>query len=168
MCHWSEVKVAQSCPTLCNHMDYTVQGILQARILEKPLPLPSPGGLANPEIKPRSPALQVDSLAAEPPGKPKNTVVGSLSLFQWILWTQELNQGLLHCRWILYQLNYQESLLYVGHTTFNLIFLLCWSSGDEFFSFCISEKLCFTLKNSGKIYIKCIVLHIFKCTGQQC
>ena len=30
----SEVKVAQSCPTLCNPMDYTVHGILQARILE--------------------------------------------------------------------------------------------------------------------------------------
>ena len=29
-----KVKVAQSCPTLCNHMDYTVHGILQARILE--------------------------------------------------------------------------------------------------------------------------------------
>ena len=28
------VKVAQSCPTLCNPMDYTVCGILQARILE--------------------------------------------------------------------------------------------------------------------------------------
>ena len=28
------VKVAQSCPTLCNPMDYTVYGILQARILE--------------------------------------------------------------------------------------------------------------------------------------
>ena len=31
---WSEVKVAQSCLTLCNPMDYTVHGILQARILE--------------------------------------------------------------------------------------------------------------------------------------
>ena len=31
---WSEVKVAQSCPTLYNPMDYTVHGILQARILE--------------------------------------------------------------------------------------------------------------------------------------
>ena len=31
---WSEVKVAQSCPTLCDPMDYTVHGILQARILE--------------------------------------------------------------------------------------------------------------------------------------
>ena len=30
----SEVKVAQSCPTLCDPMDYTVHGILQARILE--------------------------------------------------------------------------------------------------------------------------------------
>ena len=30
----SEVKVAQSCLTLCDPMDYTVLGILQARILE--------------------------------------------------------------------------------------------------------------------------------------
>ena len=29
-----KVKVAQSCPTLCNPMDYTIHGILQARILE--------------------------------------------------------------------------------------------------------------------------------------
>ena len=29
-----EVKVAQSCQTLCDPMDYTAQGILQARILE--------------------------------------------------------------------------------------------------------------------------------------
>ena len=28
-----KVKVAQSCPTLCNPMDYTVRGILQARVL---------------------------------------------------------------------------------------------------------------------------------------
>ena len=30
----AKVKVAQSCPTLCDPMDYTVHGILQARILE--------------------------------------------------------------------------------------------------------------------------------------
>ena len=30
----SEVKVAQLCPTLCEPTDYTVHGILQARILE--------------------------------------------------------------------------------------------------------------------------------------
>jgi len=29
-----KVKAAQSCPTPCNPMDYTVHGILQARILE--------------------------------------------------------------------------------------------------------------------------------------
>ena len=31
---WSEVEVAQSCPMLCDPMDYIVHGILQARILE--------------------------------------------------------------------------------------------------------------------------------------
>ena len=35
--------------------------------------------------------------------------MGSLSLLQWIFLTQELNQGLLHCRQILYQLSYQGS-----------------------------------------------------------
>ena len=30
----SEVKVIQSCPTLCDPMDYTVHGVLQARILK--------------------------------------------------------------------------------------------------------------------------------------
>ena len=70
---------------------------------------PSPGDLPNPGIKPRSPALQVDSLSAEPQGKSKNTEVGSLSLFQWIFPTQESNLGLLHCRWILYQLSYEGS-----------------------------------------------------------
>ena len=29
-----KVKVSQSCPTLCKPMDYTVHGILQARILK--------------------------------------------------------------------------------------------------------------------------------------
>ena len=33
-CWWGEVKVTQSFLTLCNPMDYTVYGILQARILE--------------------------------------------------------------------------------------------------------------------------------------
>ena len=56
-----------------------------------------------------SPTLQVHSLPSEPPGKPKNTGVGSLSLFQRIFLTQELNRGLLHCRQILYQLSYQGS-----------------------------------------------------------
>ena len=43
---------------------------------------PSPGDLAHPGIEPRSPTLQEDSLPAEPPGKPKNTGVGSLPLLQ--------------------------------------------------------------------------------------
>ena len=57
----------------------------------------------------RSPSLQVDYLPVEPPGKPKNTGVGSLSLLHQIFPTQESNQGLLHCKWILYHLSYQGS-----------------------------------------------------------
>ena len=40
------------------------------------LPCPSPGDLPDPGIKPRSPALQVDSLLFEPPGKPIYTHMG--------------------------------------------------------------------------------------------
>ena len=64
-----KVKVAEFCLTLCNLMDYTVYGILQARILEWVAFISSPGALPNSRIKPRSPrspALQVDSLPAEP------------------------------------------------------------------------------------------------------
>ena len=70
----------------------------------------SPGDLPNPGNESMSPVLQEDALQAEPPGKPKNTGVCSLSLLQWIFLTQDLKWSLLHCRWILYQLSYQGSL----------------------------------------------------------
>jgi len=70
-------------------VDDTVHGILQARLLELVAFPFSKGYLPNPGIKPRSSALQEDSLPAEPQGKPKNTGVGSLSLLQQIFPTQE-------------------------------------------------------------------------------
>ena len=54
--------------------------------------------LPNPGIEPRSPMLQADSL----PTEPKKTWVGSLSLLQHIFLTQELNQGLLQYKRILF------------------------------------------------------------------
>ena len=44
------------------------------------LPCPPPVDIPNPETEPRSLTLQVHSLPFEPPGKPQNTGVGSLSL----------------------------------------------------------------------------------------
>ena len=35
------------------------------------MPFPSPGDLPDPEIEPRSPALQADALTSEPPGRSK-------------------------------------------------------------------------------------------------
>ena len=73
------------------------------------LPCPHSQDLPNPGVKLRSFTLQADSLPSEPPGKPKNTGVGSLSLLQGSFLNQESNQCLLHCRWLLYQLSYLES-----------------------------------------------------------
>jgi len=51
-------------------MDYTVHGILQARVLEW-LAFPFSRGDPNPGIEPTSPALQADSLPAESQGNPR-------------------------------------------------------------------------------------------------
>ena len=76
-------------------------------------PFPSPGDLPNPGFEPRSPALQEYSLLSEPPGKPKNTGMGSLLFLQRIIPTQKSNWGLLHCRQIINQLSYQGRLVLV-------------------------------------------------------
>ena len=64
-----KVKIAQSCPTLCDPMDWSME-------FSRPeywsgQPFPSPEDLPNPGIKPRSPTLQVDSLPAEPQESPR-------------------------------------------------------------------------------------------------
>ena len=71
--------------------------------------LSSPEDVPNPGIEPRSSTLHMDSLPAEPQGNSKNTGVDSLSLLQEIFPNQESNWGLLHSRWILYQMSYQGS-----------------------------------------------------------
>ena len=68
----SSVLITQSCSTLCNPMncsspDSSAPKILQARILGSPCS--PPGDLLHPEIEPRSPALQAESLPPEPPWK---------------------------------------------------------------------------------------------------
>ena len=105
--------VAQLCHTLCDpwtiaHQAPLSMGILQARILEWGA-MSYSGDLPNPGIKPRSPTLQEDSLPSDPPGKPRNTGLGSLPLLQGVFLTQESNWGLLHYRRILYHLSYQGS-----------------------------------------------------------
>ena len=61
-----KVKVPQLCPVVS--MDYIVHEILQARILEW-VAFPFSGGSSPPRDRTRSPALQADSLAAEPQRK---------------------------------------------------------------------------------------------------
>ena len=58
--------VSQSCPTLCDPMDYSPSSPLS---MESSPQFPSPG-LPDPGIKPRSPELQADSLPTELLRKP--------------------------------------------------------------------------------------------------
>ena len=123
-----KVKVAQLCLTVCDPMDCSLpgcsaHGILQARKLEWET-VPLSRDLPNPGIKPRSCTLQAGSLPSEPPGKPMNTGMESLSILQGIFLTQESNQGPLHCRQILYQLSCQLS--YPGCGVWSM-----WSSGQK-------------------------------------
>ena len=61
-----KVKVAQLCPTLCDSLGLQSPWKSPGQNTGVASHSPSPGDLPNPEIKPRSPALQVDSLPAEP------------------------------------------------------------------------------------------------------
>ena len=87
VCVCAVCSLAQSYPALCDPMDCIAHQAPLSMGFPKQeywsgLLFPSPGDLPHPGIEPRSPTLQEDSLPAEPPGKPKNTGVGSLPLLQ--------------------------------------------------------------------------------------
>ena len=48
------------------------------------LPLPPPGDLPDPGIKPRSPALQTNTLPSEPPGKDRGQLLISQERMKWL------------------------------------------------------------------------------------
>ena len=69
----------------------------------------------------------VSSVCGDSPGK--NTGVGNQSLLQGIFLTQESNRGLLHCRWILYQLSYKANRVFPWAT--REIWNICRSVADS-------------------------------------
>ena len=87
---WKKVKVlvVQWCLTRCDpwtvaHQVSLSMGILQARIL-KWVAMSSSRGPSQPRDPTQGSCTAGDSLPAEPPGKPKSTEEGSLSLLQGI------------------------------------------------------------------------------------
>ena len=103
-----KVEVAQSCPALCDPMDCTVHGILQARILEW-VAFPFSRVSSQPRDWTQVSHIAGGFFTGRAIGKSKNTGVGSLSLLQRIFPTQGSNPSLPHCRWILYQLSRKGS-----------------------------------------------------------
>ena len=73
---WVVVKVTQLCPTLATPWTVACKVSLSMGFSRQEywsgLTFPSPGDLPDPEIEPRSPALQADPLPSELPGKPKS------------------------------------------------------------------------------------------------
>ena len=69
-----------------------------------------PGQLLSESHSVMSDSLQPHGLYSPWNSPGQNTGVDNRSLLQRIFLTQELNWGLLHCRWILYQLSSQGSL----------------------------------------------------------
>ena len=84
------MKVAQSCLTVGDPMEYTVHGILQVRIMES-VALPYSRAYSQPRDQAQASHIKANSSPADPQGKPKNAVVGSLSLLQQSFPTQDLN-----------------------------------------------------------------------------
>ena len=71
-----ESEVSQSCPTLCDPWTVAYQAPPSVGFSRQEywsgVPFPSPEDLSKPGIEPKSPTLQVDSLPAKLPGKPKS------------------------------------------------------------------------------------------------
>ena len=98
-------------PIDCSAPDSSAHGVFQARVLERVAIFYSRGSSWPRDgtyISCIGRGILHQGGIKGATGKPKNTGVGILlGIFQGIFLTQKLNQGLLHCRWILYQLSYQ-------------------------------------------------------------
>ena len=95
-------------------------GILQVRILEWVAMSSSRGSSQSTDQT--QVALEANSLPSEPPGRPMNTGVGSLSLRQGIFPIQESNRVSCIAGAFFYQPSYQGSPMY---TCRHYLFLLC-------------------------------------------
>ena len=87
------------CPTVCNPMDYTVHGILQARILEWVV-IPFSRGSTQSRDRTQDSHIAGGFFTSWTTREAQE---------YWIFPSQESNQDLLHCRQVLYQLSYQGS-----------------------------------------------------------
>ena len=120
-----KVKVAQLCPTPCDPM--TIQSMEFSRPeYWSGYPFPCPGNLPKPGTEPRFPALQVDSLPAEPQRKP---------LFIFYAYFNDQGQGVIpaYFKWVTQHHWKWEHFLILCHTQFgpkSLFFVPdSWSEG---------------------------------------
>ena len=89
-------QLLQSCLILCNSMDGHQAPLsmgFSRQEYSSGLLFPPPGNLPDSGIKLRSPALQVDSLLSQPPGKPKNIGEGNGNSLQYFCLGNPMHRG---------------------------------------------------------------------------
>ena len=144
--------VTQLCPTLCDpctvaHQAPLSMGILQARILEW-VPMPYSRGSSQPRDQTHVSHIAGGFFTNIATRKFKNIAVSSLSLLQRILPSRKSSRSLLHCRWILYQLSYQESSYY-----------LCWRTNNRGIKKKKKKHLC--------LYLLCYLNYVISLLNSQ-
>ena len=106
----------------------------------------------------------------------QNTGVGCFSLLQGIFPTQGLNPGLLHCRWILYQLHHKESPRILAWVAYPFYSRSSWPRNQTWVS-CISGRLFTNWAMREALFWKRLILknflivvkatqHVFNCMIQ--
>ena len=103
-----KVKVAQSCPTLCDPMDYRIHGILQARILKwVAIPFSKEWVFLTQRLNPGLLHCRILYQLSHQ---------GSPRILVWVAYPFFLqsSQGLLHCRWTFHKLSYQGNYIHTN------------------------------------------------------
>ena len=140
-CMITDSEVTQWGPTLCDPMDHTVHGILQARILDWV-------------------ALPFSQLSHR--GSPRMLEWVAYCFSRGIFLTQELNQGLLLCRQILYQLSHQGSPTLKDTVSTNS-YCVCTLPNVLPIFFCHWHSLAYNARYlSGRKILRCVT----KCRAQ--
>ena len=141
---WKKVKVAQSCLTLCDPMDYTDHGILQARVGSCSL---LQGIFPTQGLNPGLPHCRQILYQLSHQGSPR--------LLEWVAYPfsgRSSHPGIergsilyqLHCRQILHQLNYGLPIYFLdGNFLMNTSFTFDWIHFlifKNFYAFCVLSK----------------------------
>jgi len=153
-------------------MDYTVHEILQARILKWVVFPFSRGSSPTQGSNPGLPHCRQVLYQLSHKGKPKNTGVGSLSLFQWIFLTQESNQvsciaGGFFTNWATREALSLRTKILIVHGINQLKFAPISFQPHTFFTIFLEGHIFFNPVSPQKLFLTPVRLLLFYALGHE-